>query len=105
MSRSRVSPSTLCDFTVSDGVLPHDEGVFAIVRVVTAPDAARLETEPLVERDRARVRHAHLEGVATPRVARRQLEQLVEEAAGDSLTPVGRVNREVHDVPRVHVAR
>ena len=49
---------------------PHDHGVLAIVRVVPAAETAGLEAEALVEPDRARVRDAHLERVATSRVGR-----------------------------------
>src|SRR5262245_63141398 len=58
-----------------DGVLPHDQRVLAVVGVVAAPDAPRLEAEPLVQRDRGRIRDAHLEGVAAARVVDGQGEQ------------------------------
>src|SRR5262249_55483720 len=41
-------------------VLPHDQRVLAVVRVVAAPDAARPEPGTLVEPDRVLVRDAHL---------------------------------------------
>ena len=42
-------------------VAPHDHGVLAVVGVVAAPNAARLEAEQLVQPDRALVRDADLE--------------------------------------------
>src|SRR5687767_13940295 len=71
-----------------DGVLPHDESVFPIVRVVTAADAVRLEPEAFVECDRARVRDPHLEGVAAAGIACRRLEELVEQPARHALPAI-----------------
>ena len=87
------------------GSLPHDQRVLAVVRVVAAPDAASLEAEPLVERDRAVVRDAHLERVAAPAVARGELEQLVEQRRRDAAAAVVGCDGDVHHVPGVDVAR
>src|SRR5262249_27770716 len=45
-------------------VLPHDQGVLAVVRVVAAPYPGGLKAETLVQPDRSCVRDAHLERVA-----------------------------------------
>ena len=54
---------------------PHDQRVLAVVGVVAAADALRLEAEPLVQADRADVRDADLEGVAAVGVVLRQVEE------------------------------
>src|SRR5438105_1334124 len=77
---------------LADRVLPHDQGVLAVVCVVAAPDPAALEAESLVERDRVRVRDAHLEGVAPPSVVGGQLEEPVEERGRDPAPPVRRLH-------------
>src|SRR5687768_9257972 len=64
--------------SLPDRVLPHDQSVLAVVGVVAAPDARRLEAEALVERDGAPVRDAHLERVPAPRIALGEAEELDE---------------------------
>ena len=83
---------------------PHDQRVFAVVRVVAPADPARLEAELLVEADRGLVRDAHLERVAAACVARGDLEQALHQAAGDPAAAVLRRDRDVHHMPRVDVA-
>ena len=86
-------------------VPPHDQRVLPVVRVVAAADALRAEPEPLVERDRTHVRHAHLEGVPALRVVPRLVEQPAEQRVGDApAAPLGR-DRDVHHVPGVDVPR
>ena len=78
----------------SGRVSPHDQGVLAVVRVVAAADAARLEAEPLVECDRARVRDAHLQRVPAP--ARRRSSARTGGRAGggrDAAPSLGRERR------------
>src|SRR5262249_43984285 len=86
-------------------VAPHDERVLAVVCVVAAPDAARLEAELLVEVDRVVVRDAHLEGVAAALVATGLLEEALEKRRRDAAPLVLRVDRDVHHMPGVDVAR
>src|SRR5260221_14741130 len=76
-SRFTNSPQVLA-IPVSAGiatVLPHDQRVFPVVRVVPAADAARLEAELLVESDRRVVGDAYLECETAPLVVAGQLEQ------------------------------
>ena len=88
-----------------DRVLPHDQRVLAVVRVVAAPDPARLEAERSRTAGSRRVRDAHLERVAAVAVAGGQLEQVLEQRASRSR---GRrwsgVDGDVHHVPGVDVA-
>src|SRR4051794_41528677 len=68
------------------GIAPHDQRVLAVVGVVAAPHAARLEPGFLVEADRDVVRHADLERVPAPAFAGGCDEQLLEQPGGDVLT-------------------
>src|SRR4029077_11160175 len=90
---------------IADRVLPHDQGVFAVVGVVAASDAARLEAEPAVQRDGPNVRDPHLEGVTAAASPGGQLEEPLEQRRRDPLAPVLRGNGDVHHVPGVDVPR
>ena len=105
VSSQEVSSPRITRRAVGARVAPHDQRVFAVVRVVPAPDPAALEAQLLVERDRALVRDAHLERVPAPSLAGGQLEQAPEQRRRDALAPVLGRNRDVHHVPRVDVAR
>src|SRR4051812_6004415 len=70
------------------GIAPHDQRVLAVVGVVAAPHAARLEPGFLVEADRDVVRHADLERVPAAAFAGGCDEQLLEQPGGDVLTAV-----------------
>src|SRR4051812_13363260 len=88
-----------------DGVLPHDQRVLAVVRVVAAPEAARAEAEALVEGDRLVVRDAHLERVAAAGVVGREVEEPLEQHCPYTPAAVLRIDGDVHHVPGVDVAR
>src|SRR5689334_22237926 len=92
------------DGVANDRVLPHDQRVLAVVRVVAAPHASGAEAEVLVELDRAGVRDADLERVAAPRAAGGDLEEPVQQHRGDLLPPAGGRDGHVHHVPGVDVA-
>ena len=87
-----------------DRVLPHDQRVLAVVRVVAAPQAARAETEALVEGDRLLVRDPNLERVAAPGVVGREVEQPLEQHRRDAAPALVRVDGDVHHVPGIDVA-
>ena len=67
----RLEPEDQALARLANGVAPHDQRVFSVVRVVAAADSSRAEAERLVEADRRLVRDAHLERVAAPGVVAR----------------------------------
>src|SRR4051794_25203781 len=85
------------------GIAPHDERVLAVVGVVAPAHAGGDESERLVQVDRGVVGDAHLERVAALDVVAGQLEQLVKQRPGDATASPGRVDSDVHYVPRIDV--
>src|SRR5262245_37434145 len=53
---------------VAYGVLPHDQGILAVIGVVAATHSPSFEAKSFVQPDRARVRDADLERVAAATV-------------------------------------
>ena len=83
---------------------PHDHRVLAVVVVVAPPAARGLEPEALVEPDGRGVGGPHLQRVLLA-VGIRDLEQALDQGAGDPLAPAPVVDRHVHQVPDRVVAR
>ena len=82
---------------------PHHDRVLAVVGVVAAADAGRLEAEPVVELERPVVGAAHLERELRLGVAY-ALEQRLEHRGGDAAAAAVGVHGHVHDVPHEVVA-
>src|SRR5215208_5348626 len=105
VSTARINAADALGCPARLGVAPHDQRVLPVVRVVATTNTPPPEAVALVEPDGALVRHAHLERVAPPRVIPRGLEEPLQQRARHAPAPLLRMHGDVHDVPRVDVAR
>src|SRR5665647_3862520 len=83
-------------------VLPHDDGVLAIVAVVAGTHAGGDEAEAPVQLDARRVGDAHLERVPAVPLTLGDREVGLQQLGGDVLAAVRLVHGDAHEVPDVH---